>query len=176
MTRGRRALFVDDAARRVDDVRVALVHREEHVGVTGLVAAIGLGCVVEAQHRRGGAALHDPAHGVEPVGERRERERGADLGRRYRVQTQTGAYDDAERSLGADEELREVGPHCGTVRIFGGDERSVGQHDIEARHDVLDLAVAGGELARAAAREPTADRRERDRLRPVPARDAVVRA
>ena len=42
--------------------------------------------------------------------------------------------------------------------------------------DVLDLAVAGRELAGAAAREPAADGRQRDRLRPVPARDAVLGA
>ena len=41
--------------------------------------------------------------------------------------------------------------------------------------DVLDLAVARRELAGAAAREPTADGRQRHRLRPVPAGDAVRR-
>ena len=55
-------------------------------------------------------------------------------------------------------------------------ERAVGEHDVEADDDVLDLAVAGRELAGAAAREPTADGRERHRLRPVPARHAVLGA
>ena len=52
---------------------------------------------------------------------------------------------------------------------------AVGEHDVEALDDVLDLAVAGRELAGAAAREPAADGRQRHRLRPVPARDAVRR-
>ena len=54
--------------------------------------------------------------------------------------------------------------------------RAVGEHDVEADDDVLDLAVAGRELARAPAREPAADGRERHRLRPVPAGDAVLGA
>ena len=40
--------------------------------------------------------------------------------------------------------------------------------------DVFDLAVARRELTGAAAREPAADGRQRHRLRPVPARDAVL--
>ena len=53
-------------------------------------------------------------------------------------------------------------------------ERAVGEHDVEAHDDVLDLAVTGRELAGATAREPAADGRQRHRLRPVPARDAVL--
>ena len=129
---GRRALLVDDAAGRVGDVRVALVeHREQHVRVAGLVAAVGLDRVVEAQHRGRRAALHDAAHRVEPVGERRERVRGADLGRRERVRAQARADDDAERALRADEQLREVGADRGARRAAGVIERAVGEHDVE---------------------------------------------
>ena len=46
--------------------------------------------------------------------------------------------------------------------------RAVGEHDVEARDDVLDLPVARRQLTGAAAREPAADGRQRDRLRPVP--------
>ena len=82
--------------------------------------------------------------------------------------------DDAERSLRADEQLREIGSDRGARRAAGRDDRAVGEHDVEAHDDVLDLAVAGRELAGAAAREPAADGRQRHRLRPVPARDAVL--
>ena len=170
------ALLVDDATGRVDDVRVTLVHRQQHVRVAGLVAAVGLDRVVQAQHRRRRAALDDAAHGVESDGERRERERGADLRRRQRVQSQSRADDDAERSFRTDEELGEIRTDRGTRRAAGGHDAAVGEHDVEADDDVFDLAVAGRELAGAAAREPAADRRERHRLRPVPARDVVPAA
>ena len=81
-----RALLVDDATGRLDDVRVAFVEHEQHVRVAGLVVAVGLDRVVEAQHGGRRAALDDPPHRVEAVGERRERERGADLGRRQRME------------------------------------------------------------------------------------------
>ena len=76
--------------RRLDDVRVAFVEHEQHVRVAGLVVAVGFDRVVEPQHRRRRAALQDAAHRVEPVGERRERVRGADLGGRERVQRAAG--------------------------------------------------------------------------------------
>ena len=93
--------------------RVALVEHEQQRPVAGVVAAVGLGRVVEPQHGRGGAALHDPAHGVEAGGEGREAVGGPALVRGRRVEPQAGAGDDAEGALGADEELGEVGPDRG---------------------------------------------------------------
>ena len=87
---------------------------------------------------------------------------------------QPRADDDAERALRAEEHLREVGADRGARRAAGRDERAVGEHDVEALDDVLDLPVARRQLARATARDPTADGRQRHRLRPVPARDAVL--
>ena len=87
------------------------------------------------------------------------------------MRAQPGANDDPERAFGPHEQLREVGadrrPRCAT-RVH---ERAFGEYDVEALDDVFDLAVAGGELAGPAAREPAADRRERDRLWPMPTRD-----
>jgi hypothetical protein len=53
------------------------------------------------------------------------------------------AHDDAQGSLRADEQLGEVGSLGGAGRTAGGDQRAVGQHDVEAHHQVLDLAVPG---------------------------------
>ena len=92
------------------------------------------------------------------------------------MHAQTGADDDSERAFGADEELREVGAHCGTRRAARRDGRAVGEHDVEAGDDVLDLPVAGRELTGAAAREPAADGGERHRLWPVAGGDAVLGA
>ena len=94
-------------------MRVAFVDREQHECVAGVEAAVGLDRVVETQHGRRRAALHDAAHRVEPVGERRERERGADLGGRKGVQPEPRADDDPERSFRSDEELGQVGPDRG---------------------------------------------------------------
>ena len=104
----------------------------------------------------------------EPVGRR-------GLGGGCRVQPQPGAGDDAERALGADEELGEVrarppGGRCRRCVM----RRAVGQDDVEADDHVLDLAVAGRELAGAAAGQPPADRRQRDRLGPVADGEAVL--
>ena len=76
----------------------------------------------------------------------------------------------------ADEELGQVGPDRGTRRAAGVDRAAVGEHDVEADDHVLDLPVAGADLARAAAREPAADGRQVDRLGPVPDRHAVLGA
>ena len=51
----------------------------------------------------------------------------------------------------------------------------VGQHDVEPDDHVLDLAVAGRVLARRPAGQPAADRRQLDRLGPVPQGEPVVR-
>ena len=50
---------------------------------------------------------------------------------------------------------------------------AVGEHDLEADGDVLDLAVAGRVLAGAAARDPAADRGDVEALREVPDAEAV---
>ena len=120
---GRRALLVDDAHRRVDDVGVALVEHEQHVRVAGVVRAVGLDRVVEPQHGRRRAALHDAAHRVEGTGERVERVRGAALGGRTRMDAQARPDDDAECPLGADEELVEIGPDGG-ARCAAGRDRA----------------------------------------------------
>ena len=76
--------------------------------------------------------------------------------------------DDAEGALTADEELGQVGPGGGARAMsFGVHDAAVGQDDLEAEHHVLDLAVAGGVLAGAAAGQPPADGREIHRLRPM---------
>ena len=83
----------------------------------------------------------------------------------------------AERAFGADEELREVGPDRGARRAAGRDERAVGEHDVEAgRRCPRSCRSAVESWPGAAAREPAADGRQRHRLRPVPARDAVLGA
>jgi hypothetical protein len=65
-------------------------------------------------------------------GERREREGGADLGRRQRVEAEPRADDDPERAFGADKELRQVGSDRGAGRATGRHERAVGEDDVEA--------------------------------------------
>ena len=81
--------------------------------------------------------------------------------------SETCTGDDAERSFGTDEELREVGT-CGLSSVTAGvDDRSVGEYDVEPDHDVLDLAVAIRQLTGATAGQPTTDGGERDRLWPM---------
>ena len=172
----RQALFVDDAARRLGDVRVAFVEHQQEVRIARVVAAIGFDRVVQAQHRGRRAPLHDAAHGVEPGREGREGVGTAHLGGGEVMGAQPGADHDAERAFGAEEHLGEVGADRGAGRAAGADQGSVGEHHVETLDDVLDLPVTGRHLSRAAARDPTAHRRERHRLGPVPARDAVVLA
>ena len=169
------AFLVDDAARGLGDVRVALVEHEQQVHVAGLVAAIGLDRVVQAQHRRRRAPLHDTAHRVERGRERRRtstRRRTSDVGRRWarsRAPTMTPSVPSEPRNT-----CERSGPTAARGAPPVCDERAVGEHDVETFDDVLDLPVARRHLARAAARDPTADGRQRHRLRPVPARHAVL--
>ena len=65
--------------------------------------------------------------------------------------------DDAERALGTDEHLVEVGADRRRRRAAGADHAAVGEHDLEPDDHVLDLPVAGRVLAGAAARDPSAD-------------------
>ena len=87
---------------------------------------------------------------------------------------QASTDDDAERAFGAHEDLIEIWSR-GLPRVAPGvDQRSVGQHDVEPDDDVLDLAVPGGQLTRAATCQPSADGRQRHRLRPVSNGEAVL--
>ena len=98
------------------------------------------------------------------------------LRRRHGVGAEPGPRDHAERAFRPHEELGQVGAHRGARRAAGVDRAAVGEHDVEAGDDVFDLPVPSGQLARSAAREPPTDRRQRDRLRPVPAGEVVLRA
>ena len=137
---------------------------------------LALDRVVEAQDRRGRAASEDAAARVEAVLEAREPERGPHLAGRRRMDAQAGARDHAERALAAHEQLGEVGPDRGAWRAAGVHHPAVGEGDVEPQHHVLDLPVAGGQLARAPARQPAADGGEVDRLGPVAEGDVVIAA
>ena len=89
------------------------------------------------------------------------------------VQAQAGSGDDAQGALAAHEHLVEVGSGGLAGVALGVDHRAVGQDHVEPDDHVLDLAVAGGELAGPAARQPAADRGQGHRLGPVPAGEAV---
>ncbi len=167
------ALLFDDLDGGVDQVRLALVEHEQDRQLAGLVVAVGLGGVVQTQHRGGRPPSQDPAADLEPVGEGLEADGEAPLVGRGGVHAQAGPGDDPERALAADEQLVEIGSRRLPGVAAGGDHGAVGQHDVEADDHVLDLAVAGRELAGAATGQPAADGREGDRLRPVPAREAV---
>ncbi len=82
---------------------------------------------------------------------------------------------DAERSLRPDEQLGEIRSDRGRRRAAGRDDAAVGEHDLEADDHVLDLAVAGGVLAGAAAGHPATDRGDVEALGEVADRQAVVR-
>ena len=92
------------------------------------------------------------------------------------MDAQAGARDHAEGALAAHEQLGEVGPDRGARRAAGVHHPTVGEGDVEAQHHVLDLPVAGRQLARAAARQPAADGGEVDRLGPVAEGDVVIAA
>ena len=76
------------------------------------------------------------------------------------------AGDDAERPLGADEELRQLGPHRVPGDADGLDHVPVGV-DAEGEDEILDLAVARREHPGAARGDVAADRRQIDRSRIV---------
>ncbi len=137
--------------------------------------ADGLGLVIEAEHGRGGPAAQHLAAGVEAGGEGGEAEGPPLLCGRQGVDAHACCGNDAERAFTAHEELGEVGSGGGPRSMsFGPHDAAVGQHHLEPDHHVLDLAVAGRVLAGTAAGQPSADRREIHRLRPVP--EGVPRA
>ena len=80
------ALVGDDRHRRVDDRRVALVEHEQHVHRVPSPPwpRWRLDRVVQAQHRRRGAAPQDPAAGLDPSANESNAVRGAALGGRDR--------------------------------------------------------------------------------------------
>ena len=161
------ALLRDDLDRGVHDCGVPFVEDQQRRDVTGAEVALALDRVIQPQYCGRGPAAQDPAACVEPVLEGAEGVRGAPLVARQRVCPQASADDDAERAFGAHEDLIEIWS-CGLPWVAPGmDERSVGQHDVEPDNDVLDLAVPGGQLACAATCQPSADGRQRHRLRPV---------
>ena len=170
----RRALVEYDGHHRIDDRLVALVEHEQRVHArVGLEVPLPLDVVVQADDGGRRAPVQDPPARVEPVGERPEAEGGSALDRWHAVQPEAGAGDDAERAFAPDEQLGEVGAHRGARRAAGADVAAVGERDVEPDDHVLDLPVARRVLARAAARQPSADGRQLDRLRPVPDRHAV---
>ncbi len=128
---------------------------------------VGLDLVVEAEHRRGRAAPEDAAGRRRALGERVEPERGRAASWVGVGMRQAGGRDDAERALRADEELGEVRAHRLAGLAAREDPPAVGEHHVEADHDVLDLAVAGRVLAGAAARQPATHGGQRHRLGPV---------
>ena len=168
-----RAFFVDDLQCGRKDLRVGLVEHDEDVGVAVLEVPLGLRLVVQTKDRRRRAAAEDHAAGLEAGGEGREAEGAPSLRRRQGVQAEACLGDDAERSLAADEELRQVRPGGGSGSLaLGVHDPTVGQDHLEADDHVLDLPVPGGVLPRAAAGQPAADRREIHGLGPMAERVA----
>ena len=147
-----------------------------HCGAVAAVAARRLDGVVEAQHGRRRPAAQDRPAGLDAVGERRRTctppaapSAGSGWARSHTLVI------DAERALGAEEQLGEVGPDGAGRRAAGAHDRAVGEHDLEADDEVLDLAVAGGVLAGAAAGDPAADGGDVEALREVADADSPWR-
>ena len=163
-----RALGVDDPHGAGEDVEVGLVEHNEDVGVALVEVPFRLRLVVEPQHRRGCATAEDPAARLEALGEGREPEGSAFLGRRQGVDAETGLGDDAQRPLAADEELGQVRTRGGAGSLaLGVHDAAVGQYHFETDDHVLDLPVTGRVLTRPAAGQPAADGGEIHGLRPM---------
>ena len=93
----------------------------------------------------------------------RERDRGeaALVGQRHELQRRP--RDHAERALRADEQLRELRPDRVARDARRLHQPARRRRHAQRQHEVLDLAVAGREHARAARRDVAADRRPLDR-------------
>ena len=165
----------DDAEGGVDDRLITLVEHEEGArrAVT-TVAACRLGAVVQTEHGGRRPALQDAPADLDPLGERREVVGRPTLTGGPWVGPQPHPRDDAERALRPDEQLGEVRPDGGGRRPARAHDGAVGQHDLETGDEVLDLAVAGGVLTRAAAGDPAADGGDLEALRVVPDAHPVV--
>ena len=163
------ALLGHDLHAGVDHRAVALVEDEQHVDAV----ARSRGCAATRPRRRGAARpASRPAAVIRRMASRPSANDGEAVRRvascgRARVGLEPGPGDDAERALGPDEQLVEVGADGLAGLPAGADDAAVGQDDLEADDDVLDLAVAVRQLAGAAAGEPAADGGQRHRLRPV---------
>ena len=176
-TVGGSALGFDHGEGAVDDGFVALVECDHHAGrIARVVVAIRFDLVVEPEHRWRCSPAQDPPAGVECTGHVGEAPCAAALEGRRGVEAELCRAQHAERALGSDEDLSQVGTDRLAGMAAGTNERPIGEHDVEAGDDVLDLAVARRELPGAATGDPPADRRQRHRLRPVPGREPVRRA
>ena len=125
----------------------------------------GLVDVVEAQQCRPQAPGRLRAQDRQPRDDVRDAERRQLPCRRDRHDLERDPGDHPERALRAEEGPAQVGAHR---RARGGGQlrdRTVGQHDAVAHHQVLHPAVAGGELPGGERREPAAHRRAVQRLR-----------
>src|SRR6478672_8471692 len=91
------------------------------------------------------------------------------------MQLETDSRDDAERALGTDEKLQKIGPDGSPSAVTEANEVTVGQDDVESVDHVLDLAVPGGELTSASARDPAAHGADGVGGGPVPQRHAILR-
>jgi len=149
---------VDDGERRVDDFLFAVVEHDERARrAVPAVAALRLGRVVEAQHRRRGVRTDALAHRGDARGECGEEIRGLLSHRRHVVGAQPCARDDAERAFAADEHRRHIGPVRGGWGPACADHRAIGHHHFDTDDHLVDFSVTSGELPGAQAGDPTAD-------------------
>ena len=162
------ALLFDHRHRGLDQCRVSLVEDDQHVGLGVLERPARLGGVVQTEDGRRGVSPEDPPAGIEAVGEGGEPEGAPFLARGHRVDPEATLGDHPEGALAADEQLGEVRSGCRPGPVpTGPDDAAVGQHDLEADDHVFDLPVAVRVLSRSSAGQPSADRGEVHRLRPV---------
>jgi hypothetical protein len=120
--------------------RRLLGQRQMRIGVAGLI------CTSSASSMRAAEGhLHGDDGGVAGACEGGERaDRGEDgLGDTVQLQRELG--DDAERALGADQEMGEVVAACRfPCALPGVEQRAVGQHRVKAQDVVAHGAVAHG--------------------------------
>ena len=89
------------------------------------------------------------------------------LGCGARMRSEPHPRHDPQRALRPDEQLVEVGADGSRRGAAGAHGAAVGEHDLEADDQVLDLPVAGRVLACAATCGPAADRGQIEALREV---------
>ncbi len=89
------------------------------------------------------------------------------LGCGARMRSKPHSCHDPQRALRPDEQLVEVGADGSGRGAAGAHDAAVGEHDLEADDEVLDLAVARRVLAGAATGDPAADRGQVEALREV---------